>query len=142
MTPKKASLLVVDDNPHDIDLLTIALEEAGLDLDVRTLPDGRAAIQELRRLAQAQRPDWPDFTVLDLNMPITNGHEVLAYYASEDRLRGLPIVVLTTSDSPADRELCLARGAREYLVKPRRFADFAPIIATFRAVLASGPAAP
>ncbi len=125
-------VLVVDDNPNDIDLLVIALEDAGLQPDLRSAADGREAIALLRRIAVGDQ-DWrPDVVVLDLNMPIANGHEVLAYIRSDARLAGLPVLVLTTSDAPSDRQRCLAQGARDYLVKPRRFTDFAPIIAQIR----------
>ncbi len=122
------TILCVDDNPHDIDLLQIAFEDHGVPVTIRALTDGQQAIVELNRLLTVPRASWPAIMVIDLNMPMTNGHEVLAYIRGEDRLRDLPVVVLTTSNAPADRERCLAAGVRDYLVKPRRFADFAPIV--------------
>ena len=137
MTPRPG-ILIVDDNPHDIELLTMALLEGGVDADVRFVLDGRAAIDELSRLDPDQRSLWPGVVVLDLNMPITNGHEVLAYAAGEERLRGLPIVVLTTSASPEDRSRSQELGAAAYLVKPRRFTDFDAIVACVRSFLVPG----
>ena len=142
MNVTKPWMLIIDDNAQDIDLMQIALEDAGLDPQVRPLPDGRAGIQELQRLAIVDRSQWPGCVVLDLNMPITNGHEVLDYFAGEERLRGLAVIVLTTSNAPADRERCLARGATDFLVKPRRFAEFAPIVMILRRFLTSAPEAP
>ncbi len=135
MTPATGNVLIVDDNPSDIDLLEIALDEAGLHPAIQSVTDGRAAIALLKRIAVGDHANRPDVVVLDLNMPIANGHEVLAYIRSDERLIGLPVVVLTTSDAPSDRQRCMAQGARDYLVKPRRFSDFAPIIARIRAYL-------
>ncbi|HYE07001.1 MAG TPA: response regulator [Planctomycetota bacterium] len=132
---RRPAILIVDDNPNDVELLGMALEEGGVEVDVRSLMDGRAAIIELGRLAGQRRDAWPDLVVLDLNMPITNGHEVLAHVAGDVRLRGLPIVVLTTSTSPEDRRRCEAMGAAAYVVKPRRFAEFAGIVDRLRPFL-------
>ncbi len=128
-------ILIVDDNPNDIELLTMALEESGIVVEVASLKDGRAAIGELQRLAGGLPSTWPDVIVLDLNMPITNGHEVLAHIAGDVRLRGLRVVVLTTSTSPEDQRRCEACGAAAYLVKPRRFTGFAPIVQRLRHLL-------
>ncbi len=128
-------VLVIDDNPNDIELLTMALEENGVGAEVAALMDGRAALAELRRLATVPPSTWPDLIVLDLNMPIANGHEVLAHAAGDARLRGLRIAVLTTSTSPDDERRCAAHGAAAYLVKPRRFTGFAPIVQRLRALL-------
>ncbi|MBA2480163.1 MAG: response regulator [Planctomycetes bacterium] len=122
------TILCVDDNPHDIDLLQIAFEDCGVPVTIQALTDGQQAIDELKRLSTVPRASWPAVMVLDLNMPRTNGHEVLAFMREEGGLCDLPVVVLTTSNAPADRERCLAAGVRDYLVKPRRFADFAPIV--------------
>ena len=58
-------ILIVDDNPNDIELLTMALEESGIAAEVAALKDGRAAIGELQRLASDQPSTWPDVMVLD-----------------------------------------------------------------------------
>ncbi|MBA3845340.1 MAG: response regulator [Planctomycetes bacterium] len=129
------TVLIVDDNPNDIDLLQIALDDAGLHPDIRSAADGRAAIAVLRHIAEDDHSWRPDVVVLDLNMPIANGHEVLAYIRSDPRLTALPVLVLTTSDAPSDRQRCLAQGAQAYLVKPRRFSEFEPIITRIRAYI-------
>jgi chemotaxis family two-component system response regulator Rcp1 len=138
MTARR-KILVVDDNPDDVDLLRIAMEGSGLVADIEVACDGRQAIAALQRDGGADGPTSPRLVVLDLNMPIMNGHEVLARMQADASLRRIPVIVLTTSDAPADRNRCLASGAREYLVKPRRFADFAPIIVRLRAHLEDGP---
>ena len=129
------TILIVDDNASDIDLLQIALEESGVTADVQTAGDGRQAIAVLEQAERGAGAARPDVIVLDLNMPIMNGHELLARLQSDERLRRIPVVVLTTSDAPNDRNRCLGLGAREYLVKPRRFADFAPLVARLRTYL-------
>ncbi len=128
-------VLIVDDNPHDIDLLRIAMEDASLAAEVAIAHDGREAMAELMRTVGDGGAGRPDVIVLDLNMPIMNGNEVLARIQAHEQLRGLAVVVLTTSAAPADRERCLGLGAREYLVKPRRFTEFAPVIARLRTYL-------
>ena len=129
------TILIVDDNASDLDLLQIALEESGVEAEVRTACDGRQAVAALERAEGEGGAARPAVVVLDLNMPIMNGHELLAHLQADERLRGIPVVVLTTSDAPNDRTRCLELGAREFLVKPRRFADFTQVIAKLRAYL-------
>ncbi len=119
-------LLLVEDNPGDVELLRLAFEEAGREVEIITARDGREAI---RLLDQAAEPGGPTYgiIVLDLNVPIVNGIELLARIKSDPRLRGLPTVVLTSSASPVDRGTSERLQANAYLIKPISFGDYAAI---------------
>ena len=134
-------LLIVDDNESDIELITLALEELGCNAAVSTASNGADAVALLDRLGAEPGGVPFDAMLLDLNMPRMAGQEVLAHLASRPALATLPVAVITTSDSPRDRAECLRLGARLYIVKAYRLADF---IASLRPVadLLATPAAP
>jgi CheY-like chemotaxis protein len=71
---------------------------------------------------------WPSLILLDLNLPIRNGLEVLAELKGDTKSRSIPIVVLTTSQAPNDIEQCYSLHANAYIVKPSDFDGFADVI--------------
>ena len=119
-------ILLAEDNPADVYLIEAALREHNVQFEITVAPDGEAAMdmvakQELR----------PDIVLLDLNMPKRSGGEVL------DSLRrsagkDLPVIVLTSSDSPADRDEALRLGATCYIRKPTGLDEFLQIGATIK----------
>ena len=106
-------LLIVEDNPHDLELACVALELGEVLAEVSTAPGGQEALDRLRAGSAA-----PDLVLLDLNMPRLSGLDVLRALKGDPALRGFRVVVFTTSDEPRDREVCLAAGADGYLLKP------------------------
>jgi len=115
LTPTHA-VLVVDDEPADAELIVLAVRESGYDCVVRAASDGRAALDLLRPAAS---DGWvPDLILLDLNMPRMDGREFLVEMKKDPQLAAIPIVVMTTSDSPQDIESSYARGAAGFLTKP------------------------
>jgi CheY-like chemotaxis protein len=116
-------VFMVDDNEGDIELAKIAFDENGSNIDFRTAGDGAQAIMVLRGLTAAPMA-LPSVILLDLNMPKVHGTQVLAFLKGEAALKHIPVLILTTSDSPRDRAQCLAMGAADYLVKPNRLAEF------------------
>ncbi len=122
-------LIIVDDNPGDIELSTEALHDLGYPGPVGRIRDGEAAMSLLARLVHDPRRPHPGLMLLDLNMPKVHGNEVLAYMAEHDVLSDIPVVVLTTSDFPRDRQRSLALGAREYVVKPVSYDDLVKLMA-------------
>ncbi len=112
-------LLLVEDNPSDIELLRTAFEELGLDVEITVYRDGDAAIRGIEAIA----PDGviPSLMLLDLNLPRINGYEVLLHVRRQQRFADMPVVVLSTSSHPSDRSRCIDAGAADYLTKPPRF---------------------
>ena len=101
-------IFIVDDSPTDIELTTIALEATGREIDVRSATDGKSALAMLRNELGV-----PALILLDLKMPGMCGVEVLCEIRADDRLRGLPVVVVTTSSLESDRAEAIAAGASD-----------------------------
>lgn len=112
------SLLLVEDNEADIDLTVEILQEGGQPLALNVVKDGIAALEALASQAALTEGALPDLILLDLNLPRKDGRQVLAEIREDARLRHVPIVVLTSSDSPADIMRSYQLGANSYIVKP------------------------
>ena len=108
-------ILLVEDNDSDAFLIQEALREAGVDAPVHVETDGEAAIAHLRGLDAGRRPE---LMLLDLNLPRMDGREVLRQVKGDPGLRGMPVIILTTSSAPPDIELAYDRGANAYVRKP------------------------
>lgn len=112
-------IVVIDDNEDDVLLLREALEElAGVEL-VAAAADGEAGLDCLDQCLR--REGLPDLVLLDLNLPGRNGIEILQALKADARLRGVPVVLLSTSNLESDVNRALAQGAESYLPKPARF---------------------
>jgi CheY-like chemotaxis protein len=108
-------ILLVDDDPDDLMLLREALEVVDASLRVSECKDGRSALNFLRE--KAVEKDLPCLVVLDINMPILDGREVLAILKSDPELKLIPVVIFTTSTNKTDMEYC-AQFNVEMLSKP------------------------
>jgi CheY-like chemotaxis protein len=119
--PKR--IVLVEDNPSDVFLLRRALEEYGVAYTLELVRDGEQALKYLDRLAAGQEP-MPDLVVLDLNLPRHDGLEVLASCRRSSTLASLPILILTSSDSPMERERAEELGVSDYVRKPIMLDEF------------------
>lgn len=128
--PDTLRILVAEDDPDDRLLLSDALRESGLAAELLFLDDGEQVLGHLERSDPA-RAHPPDLVVLDLNLPRRDGRRTLREIKADPRLRSLPVVILTTSDSAHDIEECLRAGARAYLVKPASFARLVEAVRMF-----------
>lgn len=129
MIPMKRILLVEDD-PKDVELTVSALSEYNLANDILVVRDGVEALDYLyRRGAFAQEPEGnPIVILLDLKMPRLDGLQVLRELKSNPRLQVIPVVVLTSSKESQDLETCYRLGANAYVMKPVRFTEFVEAI--------------
>jgi len=121
---KTCQVLLVDDNPADLDLFRDVLSSDGREPDVNTAGDGEEAIAFLLRSGKFQHATRPDLVILDLNLPRRDGRSVLSHVKSNPELRRIPIVVFTTSISGKDIADCYALGANCYVSKPGCLEDF------------------
>ncbi|GII33385.1 response regulator [Planotetraspora mira] len=112
-------VLVVEDDLGDQLLIEEALTAEGQPRKIVQAPDGLAALDHLRT---AER--HPDLIMLDLNMPRMSGAEFLSILKTDDRLRTIPVVVLTTSASPDDISDAYRRHANAYVIKPADLDEF------------------
>ncbi|MBA2481045.1 MAG: response regulator [Planctomycetes bacterium] len=128
------SIFMVDDNPGDIALVHLALEDAGIRANLRNAHDGGIAIAQLGALAADSLQRLPNLILVDLNMPKVTGWEVLAYLRGHEILSRVPSFVLSTSQSPRDLARCQELGFSCWS-KPSRFEDYATLIKYMRPFL-------
>lgn len=124
MKSEKPKVLLVEDNPADINLVEEALEEAKLDCELHVMRDGVRAFEFLEQLdAQQDRPA-PDVVLLDLNLPKIGGEEVLKRLRMSPKCQRVKVLIISSSDAPADRERMIKLGATDYFRKPPSLAQF------------------
>lgn len=114
-------ILVVEDSPEDYETTRRAFRRAGLDNEMLRCETGDEALDFLRRRGRYANPSVsprPAIILLDLNLPGTDGREVLLEIKQERELAPIPVVVLTTSADLRDVEACYAAGANSYVQKP------------------------
>lgn len=121
MPQADASLIVVEDNPTDAALIGRVLRRNGLADEAEFLSDGQALLNRLGvddgKSGSGDRKR-PRLVVLDLKLPKVSGLEALKSIDEDERLRNLPVVVLTSSSDPGDIRNAYASGANSYVVKP------------------------
>lgn len=117
-----ADVLLVEDNPDDVELTLRALKRAHVVNPVRVARDGAEALEIL--FGGEPRPALPRVVLLDLKLPRVNGLEVLERIRREESTRKLPVVVLTSSQEEPDVKRAYELGANSYIVKPVEFEKF------------------
>ena len=123
---QRAVVLLVEDNPDDVLMIREAFEQSLTPVQLYVVSNGERAIRFVRRNdADAPRPS---LIMLDLNLPIRNGLDVLAELKSDTDFLSIPIVVLTTSQAPDDIQRCYSLHANAYIIKPPDFDGFADVI--------------
>lgn len=145
--PTLRPILLVEDNPNDVELIITALQQAHLVNEIVPLNDGAQALDYLfRRGAYADRPvQLPAVVLLDLKMPKVDGREVLRQIRADPLLRLTPVVVLTSSREEQDLFATYNLGANAYLVKPVEFDAFISAVGklgVFWALLNEPPPSP
>lgn len=128
---QNVEILIVEDNPTDAELCLRSLKKRRLANNVIWLRDGAEALDYLfGRGAFATRPPQcvPRVVLLDLRLPKVNGKEVLRQIKADDRLKSVPVVVLTSSREDRDIAECYKLGANSFVVKPVEFDNFAETV--------------
>jgi CheY-like chemotaxis protein len=114
-------ILLVEDSPEDFEATLRAFQKSGLKNTIVRCEDGDEALDYLHRRgrwADPARSPRPGVVLLDLNLPGTDGRQVLAEIKGDERLRDIPVVVLTTSADERDISACYRAGANSYIQKP------------------------
>ena len=119
-------ILLVEDDPKDVELTLTALEDYNLANEVVVAGDGAEALDYLYCRGQfaSRPPDNPAVLLLDLKLPKIDGLEVLHQIKSDENLRMIPVVVLTSSREEKDRVTSYKLGVNAYVVKPVDFHEF------------------
>lgn len=123
-------ILLAEDDPRDAKLTVAALEEYNLANKVFVVHDGEQALDYLycRGKFEARQGGNPVVVLLDLKMPKVDGLEVLKIVKADDRLKAIPIVMLTSSRETPDLIECYQHGVNSYVVKPVDFDEFAKAV--------------
>jgi chemotaxis family two-component system response regulator Rcp1 len=131
MNPKglqPVEILLVEDSPTDILLAKEALEYSKIVNNLHTASDGVEALAFLRKEGKYQGVPRPGLILLDLNLPRKDGREVLAEIKNDEKLKRIPVVVLTTSKSEVDVLKAYGLHANCYVVKPVDFEKFTEVV--------------
>lgn len=121
-----ARILIVEDDPKDVELTLTALEEHNLANEVVVTRDGEEALDYLfcRGNFKTRTGETPAVVLLDLKLPKVNGLEVLQQIRSDEKLKIIPVVVLTSSREERDLVASYRLGVNAYVVKPVEFHEF------------------
>ncbi len=126
MNAEVKTILLAEDDLNDVELTLTALDEYHLANRVEVAHDGEEALDYLHRRGKFNaRPNGnPVFILLDLKMPKVNGLEVLRQIKADEKLKMIPVIVLTSSREAPDLAKCYELGVNAYVVKPVDFHDF------------------
>lgn len=121
-------ILLVEDNPGDIRLTREAIKEYKILNNLSVVQDGEEAINFLKKKDKYEEAPTPDLVLLDLNLPKIDGREVLRIIKSDDDLKTIPVVVLSTSENDKDIISSYQNYASCYITKPIDFDQFITVI--------------
>lgn len=124
----------MEDNPADVTLVREALEEHGVEGELFVATDGEMAMRIIQDI-EADVTSCPDLFIVDLNIPKKPGREVAECMRQSERCKQSPLVILSSSDSPRDKEDARRLGVSRYLRKPSRLDEFLGLGAIFGAIL-------
>ena len=127
----KIRIFLAEDNPADVDLVREALREYEVEHELWLAADGQEAKRFIERIGTG--PEWPcpDLIMLDLNLPLVSGHELIALFRQHKHCVRTPIIVVTSSDSRSDRDKSAAFWAW-YFRKPSELGEFLELGAVVR----------
>lgn len=121
-------ILLVEDNPADVRLLKELLSEQEAAPNIQWVMDGHEALDYLLQRNEHKNAARPDYVVLDLGLPRISGYEVLKEIKEDPRFKNIPVIILTTSRNPLDRDQCNQLGADSFLSKPRSLKGFEDLV--------------
>ena len=111
-------ILLVEDNPGDVRLTIEALKEGKVYNNLSVVPDGAEAMEYLRKQGRHAESIRPDLVLLDLNLPKKDGREVLIYIETDEELKSIPVIILTSSQAEEDILKAYNNYANCYVTKP------------------------
>ena len=125
---KPIEILLVEDNPGDARLTQEVFREGKLQTNLRIVADGETALEHLRRQGTYAKAIRPDLILLDLNLPKKNGREVLVEIKTDEELKSIPVVILTTSKAEQDILKAYHLHANCYITKPVDLDQFLGVV--------------
>jgi CheY-like chemotaxis protein len=130
-------ILLAEDNPADIYLIRQALAENNVSCLLQVVRDGNEALSFLRAEGEFAGAATPHLILLDLNLPRHDGMEVLQHVRQDRQLAAVPVIIFTSSDSPADRLSATHLGVTRFVKKSSLLDEFMAVGAVIREVLAA-----
>ena len=121
-------ILLVEDNPDDVLITKRAFKKGKIKNRLYTVENGLEAIKFLQREGEYADVPIPSLILLDINMPLMNGFQVLEKIKKDEELRKIPVIMLTTSERDVDIEKAYSLGCNSYIVKPVNFQKFLEVI--------------
>jgi len=134
------NVLLIEDNVGDVLLVKEALAAHEIENTLHVLSDGQKALQFVQVMGKAADAPCPDIILLDLNLPKVDGEVVLAAIREHHVCTDTPVIVVTSSDSVADRRKAGSLGVKHYFRKPSDLDGFMKLGEIVQTVLKSGPA--
>lgn len=126
--PQVANILLVEDDPADVELTKETLEDSKVEVSLSIVNDGVEALAFLRKQSPYEDAVTPDLILLDLNMPRKDGRETLEEIREDEKLKTIPVVILTTSSSEEDVLKSYGCGANCYITKPVGLEEFSKVV--------------
>jgi two-component system, chemotaxis family, response regulator Rcp1 len=130
-------VLIVEDNESDVFLMRRAIEKTNLPVTLRVVKDGLQAIQFFERVDSYPEAPCPALVLLDINLPRKQGGEVLKYIRNSRKCGNVPVIAVSSSDSPRDRQEMASRGVQAYFRKPSEYKDFMKLGDLIKSLLSS-----
>jgi CheY-like chemotaxis protein len=113
------NIYMIEDDSDDVEFYRMALDERGVSYSLTAFPNPDQAFDNL-----SSTETLPQLIVLDLNLPCKSGTDVLETIRAHDRFKDIPVMVLTGSQQPGDRERAFELGAKQFVTKPNQIAEF------------------
>jgi len=114
-------IVIIDDSYEDVEITTELLKGLGIGRPIVHLPDGQAARSFMQNNGNDGEGARPALVLLDLNLPLVHGYDLLLEIRRADWLRTVPVLIMSTSNNPKDVERCYASGANSFFTKPVDF---------------------
>ena len=129
MKSKKGfDILIVEDNPADVYLIRECLTDRDIISHLHIVSDGDEALRFLKKREPYETKPVPKLIILDLNLPKISGFQVLEYIKNDNRLKSIPVIILSTSSSLNDISKSYSLNANCYVVKPKDLEDFSRVV--------------
>jgi len=125
---KAVQILMVEDNPGDIELSRQALKQGKLLNDLHVVENGEAALDFLYQRGEYADAVRPDLILLDLNLPKVNGRDVLKQVKADKNLAAIPLIVLSSSEDANDIKETYELNANSFVTKPVQVEDFVKVV--------------
>ena len=141
MLESSIDILLIEDAEPDVFLVREALRQAGIPFRLHVLDDGEKAIEFIDSIDGDAKIVCPSLVLLDLNLPKRTGDQILEHIRQSPRCSHVPVLIVTSSDSPRDKYQTSRLGATEYFRKPSRLDEFMRLGPLVRTLLEQSPTA-